>query len=335
MIGRFSKRITGRFSKRPYNEVVMRSIRTFFYIIILLALLAPSTAFAQSRGNLRISGRVLDGDGKPVAGAQVRAAKKGEAQPEVISAKTNDKGEYALNGLAAGDWILEAMKDGVGVQEATATLVDDVRTKTLDITIAKPAPKPVDPSVEINTEHQRAIALAQAGKIPEARKIYEDLIAKHPTVYQLHAMLANMYAAEGNSAKGLEEIKIALEKEPENVDYKVLQGEMMLDAGDKDAAEKVLMSVDLTKVRDPRAFTNLSINYINSGKHAEAIDLLTKLIAQFPNDKTLLYYRGRAYIVATKLPEAKADLEAFLAASPTAPQAADAKKLLDQLNKKQ
>jgi predicted Zn-dependent protease len=269
-----------------------------------------------------------------VAGAQIRAAKKGEAQPEVFNAKTNDKGEYALNGLAAGDWILEAMKDGVGVQEATATLVEDVRTKTLDITIAKPAPKPVDPGVEINAEHQRAVGLAQAGKIAEARKVYEDLLAKYPTVHQLHAMLANMYAAEGNAAKGLEEIKIALEKDPANIDYKVLQGDIMIDAGDKEGAEKVLTSVDITKVKDPRAFVNLSINYINAGKHAEAVDLLTKLIAQFPNDKLLLYYRGRAYIVATKLPEAKADLEAFLAAAPTAPQAADAKKLLDQLNKK-
>ena len=309
----------------------MRSFRFFPAIILLLAL--ASSAAAQSRGNLRLAGRVLDDAGKPVADAQVRAAKKGEAQPEVFTAKTNDKGEYSLNGLAAGDWILEAMKDGVGVQEASATLVDGVRTTTLDIKIAKPAPK-VDTGAEINAEHQRAIGLAQSGKIPEARKIYEDLLVKYPNVYQLHAMLANMYAAEGNPAKGLEEIKIALEKEPENVDYKVLQGELMMDAGDKEGAQKVLTSVDISKIKESRAFTNLAINYINAGKHAEAIDLMTKLIAQFPNDKALLYYRARAYIVATKLPEAKADLEAFLAAAPTAPQAADAKKLLDQLNKK-
>ena len=90
----------------------------------------------------------------------------------------------------------------------------------------------------------------------------------------------------------------------------------------------------ITKVKDARAFTNLAINQINAGKHAEAIALLTRLIAQFPDDKPLLYYRGRAYIVATKLPEAKADLEAFVAAAPTATQAADAKRLLEQLNKK-
>jgi len=307
----------------------------FFRVVTALAIVLAMgvAAAAQSRGPLRITGKVLDEAGRPVVDAQVRAAKKGETQPEVFTAKTNDKGEYTINGVGPGDWVLEAMKEGVGVQETTATLTAGQRTATVDITIAMPAPK-VDPSVEINAEHQRAIALAQANKIPEARKIYDDLLAKYPTVYQLHAMLANMYAAENNTAKGLEHIRIALEKEPANTDYKLLEAELLMESGDKAGAQKILDAVDLTQVKDPRAFTNLAINHINEGKHAEAIDLLTKLIAQFPNDKALLYYRGRAYIVATKLPEAKADLEAFVAAAPTAPQAADAKKLLEQLNKK-
>lgn len=309
----------------------MRFFRAVTALAIVLAM--GVAAAAQSRGPLRITGKVLDEAGRPVVDAQVRAAKKGETQPEVFTAKTNDKGEYTINGVAPGEWVLEAMKDGVGVQEATATLTAGQRTTTVDITIAKPAPK-VDPSVEINAEHQRAIALAQSGKIPEARKIYDDLLVKFPTVYQLHAMLANMYAAENNTAKGLEHIRIALEKEPANVDFQLLEAELLMESGDKAGAQKILESLDMTKIKDPRAFTNLAINYINEGKHAEAIDLLTKLIAQFPNDKALLYYRGRAYIVATKLPEAKADLEAFVAAAPTAPQAADAKKLLEQLNKK-
>ena len=309
----------------------MRFLRVVSALAVVLALAVP--AAAQSRGNLRITGKVLDEAGKPVVDAEVRAAKRGETDPEVFTAKTNDKGEYTISNLAPGDWVLEASKEGVGVKEATATLMQAQRVTTVDITIAKAAP-PVDPSVEINAEHQRALGLAQSGKIPEARKIYEDLLAKYPTVYQLHAMLANMYAAEGNAAKGLEHIKIALEKEPENVDFKLLHAEMLMESGDKAGAQAILEAVDLTKAKDSRAFTNLAINYINDGKHAEAIDLLTKLIAQFPDDKALLYYRGRAYIVATKLPEAKTDLEAFVAAAPTAPQAADAKKLLEQLNKK-
>lgn len=305
---------------------------------VMLALAMAVSAAAQSRGTLRVTGKVLDEAGKPVVAAQVRAAKKGEVNPEPFTATTNDKGEYSLNGMAAGEWVIEATKEGVGESQVTASLVDDgERTKTVDIKIAKPAPAAPagpDPSVEIGAEDKRAVELAQAGKIAEARKVYEDLLVKYPTVYGLHMRLASMYAAEGNTAKGLEHIKLALEKEPANADFKVLQAELMMEAGDKEGGKAVLATVDIAQVKDPRAFVNAAINDINTGKAEDAVALLTKLIAQFPSDATPLYYRARAYVVATKLPEAKADLEKFLAMAPTAPQAAEAKKLLDQLNKK-
>ena len=111
-----------------------------------------------------------------------------------------------------------------------------------------------------------------------------------------------------------------------------------METGNREAADKILNSVDITKVREPRAFINSAINKINSGDKAQAeaaIQLIDKLLPQFPNEHMLLYLRGRANISATKLVEAKADLEKYVAvAPPTAPQLADAKKLLEQLTKK-
>jgi Flp pilus assembly protein TadD len=296
--------------------------------------MAAGAAAQSSRGTQRITGKVLDEAGKPVAGAQVSAAKKGEVKPDVFTATTNDKGEYNLNGLAAGDWVIEVKKEGAGAVQVGASLIEGERTKNVDIKLAKPAPAGPDPSVEIGAEDKRAVELAQAGKIPEARKVYEDLLVKYPAVYGLHMRLATMYAAEKNPQKGIEHIKIALEKEPDNIEFKMLQAELMMEAGDKEGAKAVLDTIDITKIKDPRPLVNAAINDINSGKAEEAVALLTKLIAQFPTDASLLYYRGRAYIVATKLPEAKADLEKFVAAEPASPQAADAKRLLEQLNKK-
>jgi tetratricopeptide (TPR) repeat protein len=305
---------------------------TFWRILAALALAVTLSAdgFAQSKGNLKITGKVFDAAGQPVADAQVRAAKKGEAQPQVLNAKTNDKGEYTINNVAAGEWVLEAAKEGVGTIEVSTTLTDANRTTTLDITIKKAVPKP-----DANAEHQRALKLAQSGDIPGARKVYEDLMKVYPELHQLHAMMGNLYAAEGNAAKALEHLNIALEKEPANVDWLVLKADVMMEAKDQAGAEKILQGIDITQVKEARAFINLAINQINGGKHTEAIELLTKLHAQFPNDHSVLYYRGRAYVAATKLPEAKADFEKFVASAPAdSPQVADAKKLLEQLNKK-
>jgi predicted Zn-dependent protease len=323
----------------------------FFRVSVTLALavMLAAGAAAQSRGKLRITGKVVDEAGQPVEGADVRAAKKGESQPQVFSAKTNKSGEWTIAGLAAGEWVIEAMKDGVGAKEVTETLEEAVLSKTVNITISKgaaaapaaaapAAPAVADPSVEINAEDARAIKLAQEGKVEEARKIYEALLAKHPTVHQLNARLAAMFAAENNAVKALENIKIALAKEPANVDYQMLAAELMMETGDREGSQKILDSVDMTKVKDPRAFTNSAIHKINSGdklQAEQAVELLTKMIAQYPNDHLLLYLRARAYIVGTRLPEAKADLEKYVAvAPPTTPQLADAKKLLEQLTKK-
>jgi tetratricopeptide (TPR) repeat protein len=85
-------------------------------------------------------------------------------------------------------------------------------------------------------------------------------------------------------------------------------------------------------VKDPTIFINSAISAINGGRADEAVAILDKLIKQFPAQSNLLYYRARAFIVAKKMAEARADLEKFVAvAPPDARELADAKKLLEQL----
>lgn len=301
---------------------------------LLLALSIAASASAQSKGKLRLTGKVFNEAGQPVEGADVRAAKKGEAVPQMFSDKTNKDGEWTIRDIAAGEWVIEAMKDGIGIAEATTTLTDADKNKIVNLTIKPKA----DPNAALQAAHQEAVKLAQAGKPAEARKIWEDLLAKNPNMHMFHGLIGTMYAAEDKPKEGLEHLKLVLEKDPGNVDYQVLSAELMMETGDREGADKILNSVDMTKVRDPRAFINSAINKINTGDKAQAelaIETLNKVAAQFPNEPLTLYLRGRAYIVATKLAEAKADLEKYVAtAPPTAPQLADAKKLLDQLNKK-
>ena len=94
-----------------------------------------------------------------------------------------------------------------------------------------------DPMVDINAQLQNAATLAQSGKIPEARKIYEDLLAKYPKVYQLEGFIARTYAAENNIPAAMEHLKVNLEKEPDNVDLKLLQAELLMESGDKAGAK--------------------------------------------------------------------------------------------------
>jgi len=295
---------------------------------IAVAMLA-SSALAQSRGNARLNGKVVDEQGQPVADVVVKAQMNG--QTEVFSGTSDKKGEFRINGLANGEWKVELAKPDL----ETATEMVEVRgdkAPPLNVTLKKASK---DPTAEINAELQRAATIAQSGKIAEARKIYEDLLVKYPSIYQIEGFIARTYAAETppNIPLALEHLKKNLDKEPTNVELKLFHAELLMESGDKTGSKAILDTVDMTQVKDPYTYINHAINLINDKKGMEAADLLTRLINQFPTANELYYYRGRAYVAAEKLDLAKADLEKFVTLAPTAKEAADAKKILEQLKK--
>jgi tetratricopeptide (TPR) repeat protein len=302
-------------------------------MVIALAMMATS-ATAQSRGNARLSGKVVDDQGQPIPDVTVRAQMTG--QTDVLSGKSDKKGEWQIKGAANGEWKVELSKSGL---ETTVEVVEikGENAPPLNVTLVKKGAAPkTDPMAEVNAQVKTAAELAQAGKIPDARKIYEDLLVKYPQIYQLEGFIARTYAAENNIPQALEHLKINLEKEkdPAQVtELKLFQAELLMESGDKAGANAILSAIDMKDVKDPYTFINQSINLINDKKGPEAVELLTKLMTQFPNANELYYYRGRAYIASEKLDEARADLEKFVSLAPNAKETADAKKILEQLKK--
>ena len=296
-------------------------------LAFLLSIVVAGGAAAQTTGEARMAGKVVDESKKPVQDVVVRATLAG--QPRPVQAKTNNNGEWSLNNLAGGNWELEFSKDGYASQKGNVELQADQRISGIEVVLAKPA---ADPRAAFEEEYKRAVGMMQNKQFAEARQILEGLLAKHPTVYQLHDTIARSYAAENQIDKALEQSRLAHEKEPQNDTFKVLLGALLLEKGDKAEAEKLLDSVDIAKVEDPSAFINLLIHRINEKRTDEAVALAEKLVARFPTDASLYYYRGRAYLQAKKMVEAKADFEKFVAsATPDAPELPDAKKLLEQM----
>lgn len=303
------------------------SIRQRASLLVALACLLPTGVFAQIRGEARISGKVVDDKGQPLADVAVIATKTGETEP--LRTKSNKKGEWSLNQLAEGEWALEFTKDGYEPQRGTIKLDEQTNLQKVDVTLA---PERADPNAEIQSELKRGEAMMKASQYPEARKVYEDLLAKYPTVIQLNRFIAATYAGEKNYTKATDHLRLILEKEPENLETKILLADLLIEGGSKEEGLTMLREVDLTQVKDPYPFINGAITLIRDDKPDEAITLLNSLLTQFPNQADIYYYRARAYIAAKKLPEAKADLEKFVAtAPPDARELGDAKKILEQL----
>jgi predicted Zn-dependent protease len=305
-------------------------MKTLHKMALLLALtLAAGSAAAQTRGDGRVSGKVLDEAGQPLENVQVKATLAGQSQP--VQTKSNKKGEWSLNNIAAGQWTIEFTKDGFDPQSGPVAVEASARTPDLTVKMPKHVDRP-DPGVELNAKAQEAMALMQAQKYPEARKVFEDLLAKFPDVHQLNAYIAQTYSAENNVPKALEYMRIASEKDPTNADVRLALAELLVAQGDKPAGLEMVKAVDISKVKDPTPALNVSIGLINDKKADEAVDLLTKVATQFPTLAEVYYYRGRAYAAAQKLPEAKTDLEKYVSmATPDSRELAEAKKILDQI----
>jgi tetratricopeptide (TPR) repeat protein len=295
-------------------------------VAFIAAVLLASSVIAQPRGKANLSGKVVDDQGQPIENALVTAQMTG--QSDTLSGKTDKKGEWKISGAANGEWKVQVSKEGLDPATEMIEVKGD-KAPPLNVTLKKA----VDPMVAVNSKLQEAATLAQGGKIADARKIYEDLLAKYPQIYQLEGFIARTYAAENNIPAAMQHLKVNLDKEPNNVELKLFQAELLMESGDKAGAKAILDAVDMKEVKDPYTFINQAINLINDKKGAEAAELLTKLLAQFPNTPELYYYRGRAYVASDKLPEAKADLEKFVQLAPNAKEADDAKKILDQIKK--
>jgi predicted Zn-dependent protease len=305
-------------------------------VVLIGVLVLSAVTPAQDRGKTRAQGKVVDEQGQPLGDVIVAAVMNGMDKP-FQQTKSNNKGEWRVDNLAAGKWkFYFGGKQGLEEKSVDMEVGESGTVNVPEVKLSKP----VDHDAVISGEIQKAAELMKGNKPAEARKIYEDLLAKYPQAQapfraQVYGAIAQTYVAENNAAGAAEQLKKATEADPSNTDLQVVYGEMLMQANDpaqKAQGEKLLLGIDMSKVKDPFPYMNVVISQINAQRPEEALALLDKLMTQFPTDTTLYYYRGRANLAAKKLPEAKADLEKFVAAAPpSARELADAKKILEQM----
>lgn len=300
-------------------------------MLFALAMTMASAADAQVwRGMGRIAGKTVDEAGKPIAGVTVKAG-LASANGDGPTATSNAKGEWVIGGIGTGEWVITFTKEGYETARVPLRFSESMRLPPREIVLTKVVVV-VDPNEEIRARLVEAAELMNTRRYAEARAVYEALAAKYPDVPQFPPLIARAYYGEGNRAKAIEHLRVAVDKAPDNVEVKLLLGNILMEDGKAEEARQVLATVDETKITSPTAYLNVGIAMINDGRHADAIVWLDKAIARFPNEPEAYYYRGISRLSLGRTPEAKADLEKFVTiAKPDAAELPLAKKILDSL----
>ena len=307
----------------------MRSSRIAIGMLVVVALAASASASAQSRGQGHMAGVVKDESGQNVEGVQVKAVKAGEQ--DAFTDKTNKKGEWAINGLAGGQWNVDFSKDGYETKKITVPLDEMVHVPPMNISIKKAVVK-VDPNAEIKGDLQKAAPLLEAGKYTGSAR---DL-RRYPA--ETSGGLAGR-AAHRPHLRRREQARRCADAFAEGAGPRSEQhrgqgphGVVLSQQGKTADAQKYLDTIDMSQIKDPVVFLNQGINLINQGKAADALPIFEKIVTAFPTNPEGYYYRGRCDLALGKFPEAKADLQKFVAMpGADASEVEQAKKILEQL----
>jgi tetratricopeptide (TPR) repeat protein len=292
-------------------------------LVALILALSASIAMAQSwRGMGRMAGKVTDESGKPLEGVTVKLTLPGSGGTEI---KSNKKGEWQIGGIARGEWQVDFEFPPYEPRRITVSIAELSRIPPVEIALK------LDVNEMVRMEVVKASDLMAKQDYAGARAIYEAVLAKYPTAYRLEPYIARTYYAEKKYDEAIKHLQIAVEKDPSDVENKLRLGNILMDTGRMEEGRKLLATVDDSAVKDPAIFVNVGISLMNQNKADEALPYFEKAIKNFPNSGEAYYYRALIRLQKGDTPGTKADLQKFLELSPNAPEAAAAKKALEQI----
>jgi tetratricopeptide (TPR) repeat protein len=322
-----------------------RILRLALAFSLLWAGLAAGQAW---QGTAKMSGKVIDEAGKPVEGVTVKLklpAAKAETQTV-----TDKKGEWKVEKIANGDWLVEFYKDGFDPRQVPIQGVGD-KIKEPNLNNLKLTKEGTDPTFAVNQAVEEAKALEAQKKFVEAAVMFEKLAATYPKVPKLIAMGAQYYDKSGDFSKAADTLKKYADQDPGNIDIQMYLSLEYIKAKRYPEAWQTMSAADPAKVTDPTYYMDAGYELLRGKQFDEAYKYFDLVVNKFPADKfpavtNAVYFRALATWQAVAAlekgkqgsPEAKArfeqvktDLNKFLEIAPNAPEVATAKKLLEQL----
>lgn len=299
------------------------------FVFLVAVAVAPALAQEEWKGTARLTGKVVDAQGKGVKNTfvKLRFGATGTG-PEDIKPKGN--GDFEAKNLAAGEWKIEAQAVNHLVARASVQLTAQGNAQPVLLTLVAFAEPPLPK--ELGQTYEQAEGLLKQGKFAEARAGYEQVLAARPDVVLVNRQIAFTYGSEGNNAAALKYLDIVLEKMPGDSDMLQAAVSAATDLGDLNRAMGYVSKLDFKQVTEPNLLINVSISMMNKQQPEDALKLLGAIMENFPQYPLGYFYRGLAKLRMQNIPEGKADLEKFVSsAPPELPQVKQAQDLLGKL----
>lgn len=275
------------------------------------------TASAQT-GTAR--GKVVDEAGKPVQDAAVSLELQG-GMTRKFQTKSNKKGEYTQVGMQPGQYRVSAAKDGyVGsyvesrISLGEPTYLPDLKLVPKAVAQAAAEDKGL---AELKGGFEKANALMNEGKLDEAETEYRALIAKNPTIPQLHHNLAILLSKKKDMAGAEASYLKAIEVKPDYTEGYVGLTNLYVSHNQADKAVALLNKVLAARPDDAKLYFQLGFAQFTAGDYDAAMTALKKAESLDATNAEVHYYLGTIALSKNDKAECTAQLEKYLSMNPT------------------
>ncbi|MEN6559469.1 MAG: tetratricopeptide repeat protein [Acidobacteriota bacterium] len=312
----------------------------------VLALALPAVLAGQENlGRGRVTGKVVDRNDRPVAGALI-VAQSLTALTTRLEARTDGKGGFVVGGMGTGPWRFTVGKSGY--QDAVQDVdVHQLRpNQPLVFVLTELAAAAPADNARKEAEDNLALGnqLLAAEKYAEARELLEGFLKDHPDAYQVRLQIGMCSLKLGETDLAETELKALLDaiaaksgsydKEPAlAVQALAGLGEAAVKRGDMEAAmARFREALTVSPTSELVAYNVAEILFANQ-KTDEAIQYYLMAI-EIKKDWPKPYYKlGIACLNKGDYPKALEYLRKFVALDPQSQAAAEARNVIAAIEK--
>ncbi len=189
--------------------------------------------------------------------------------------------------------------------------------------LATDSGRDADPSLQ----YAYGLALIRSDRAAQAEEIFSRLLAQHSDNAELHVVLGQAHAQQGDYDAAIETLRRALELKPSVAEANATLGTVYLKQGRLTEAATSLKSELASHPDDVRAQHTLATVLDLEGQSAEALAILRQLLKSRPDYATARYLLGKILLAQGAAADA---IEQLQAAARLAPEDADAHYQLGQ-----
>jgi tetratricopeptide (TPR) repeat protein len=288
-----------------------------------LLLAVPATGFAQETV---VQGVVSDEDGKPVKAARLTFSDPERGLNFVLQADQN--GKFIKVGIPPTTYKITVESEGFITLESAARIRFGMR-ENLEIKLKRLISVP-----EKDEDMAAGSKLFEAGKYDEAAESFRKVIERYPGLYEGYFSLGLTLLKKGEVDPAIAALEKAAEVNPRSVETLFALGEAHFAKGESEKAQESFSKAIALNPESPLAHYNLGLVFYKAGKNEEALAEFERSIALQPDNASAHYQAGLAAVRLQDFDKAIRSFQEFLKLEPDAPEVAQVKVMIEELEKR-